>query len=197
VPTATDTPFAIDDTRPPRRAGFVITKDVPPYPPETTRDHGTVVADRQARVDAPPGGRTLAAVTSCIFCDIGAGTAPADVVLDTDGILAFLDIRPIFRGHTLVVPREHVDSLVELPDPLVGPLFTHVRRVARAVERALEADGSLVAVNNRVTQSVPHLHVHVVPRSHGDIVRGVLRMRRKYGEGAAAEYARRLREALG
>src|SRR5207237_2842918 len=86
--------------------------------------------------------------------------------------LVFLDVRPVFPGHCLVVPRSHVEVLPELPDALVGPLFTTVRRMARAVEGAMDAHGTFVAMNNRVSQSVPHLHVHVVPRRFKDGLRG-------------------------
>lgn len=127
------------------------------------------------------------------------GAREAHVVDDTDaGALAFLDRRPLFPGHTLVVPRRHVETLLELPAALVGPFFEEVRRVAGAVERALDADGTFVALNNRVSQSVPHLHVHVVPRRFKDGLRGFFWPRQKYGsEEEAAEIAARIRRALG
>ncbi len=92
---------------------------------------------------------------------------PGNVVLDDDVAVAFLDQRPVFPGHVLVVPRDHVETLLDLPVEQIGPLFERVQRVAAAVEDGLGADGSFVAMNNRVSQSVAHLHVHVVPRHRG------------------------------
>lgn len=133
----------------------------------------------------------------CTFCRIVAGEAPAHVVLDDEGWLAFLDARPLFPGHVLVVPRAHHETLVELPPPLVGPLFTRVRRLARAMEKGLEAAGSFVAVNNRVSQSVAHLHVHVVPRNRKDGLRGFFWPRQRYRDEAhAVEVAAAIRVAL-
>ena len=100
----------------------------------------------------------------CLFCRIAGGEAPAAVVLQTETVAAFLDHRPLFPGHCLVVPRPHVETLGDLPATLTAPLWDAVRGLARAVEAALGADGSYVAVNNRDSQSDPHLHVHVVPR---------------------------------
>ena len=111
-------------------------------------------------------------VTSCAFCEIIAGRLPADVILDEPEALAFLDRRPVFPGHTLLVPRRHVGSLDDLPADLVGPLFDAARRLSRAVRVAVEADGSFVAVNNHISQSVPHLHVHILPRRRHDGLRG-------------------------
>ena len=111
-------------------------------------------------------------VTSCAFCEIIAGRLPADVILDEPEALAFLDRRPVFPGHTLLVPRRHVGSLDDLPADLVGPLFDAARRLSRAVRVAVEADGSFVAVNNHISQSVPHLHVHILPRRRRDGLRG-------------------------
>ena len=111
-------------------------------------------------------------MTSCAFCEIIAGQLPADVILDEPEALAFLDRRPVFPGHTLLVPRRHVGSLDDLPADLVGPLFDAARRLRRAVRVAVEADGSVVAVNNHISQSVPHLHVHILPRRRRDGLRG-------------------------
>ena len=111
-------------------------------------------------------------VTSCAFCEIIAGRLPADVILDEPEALAFLDRRPVFPGHTLLVPRSHIGSLDDLPVDLVGPLFDAARRLSRAVQVAVEADGSFVAVNNHISQSVPHLHVHILPRRRRDGLRG-------------------------
>ncbi|MGD8149674.1 HIT family protein [Ornithinimicrobium sp. Y1694] len=133
---------------------------------------------------------------SCTFCAIVAGDEPADVVLDTPEVLAFLDTRPVFKGHVLIVPRVHIRDLVELPDDLVTPLFTAARAVAAAVPGALGAQGSFVAMNNTVSQSVPHLHVHVVPRTKGDGLRGFFWPRVKYAAGEPSLYAARLREEL-
>jgi histidine triad (HIT) family protein len=107
-------------------------------------------------------------VTKCAFCDIISGAEPAAIVLDEPRVLAFLDHRPLMPGHVLVVPRTHYPTLGDLPAEEVGPYFLTVQRLARAVETALHADGSFVAANIKISQSVPHLHVHVVPRRKGD-----------------------------
>ncbi|AXH95625.1 HIT family protein [Ornithinimicrobium avium] len=132
----------------------------------------------------------------CAFCRIVAGEASAEIVLRTPQVVGFLDTRPVFKGHVLVVPRDHIPTLTDLPDELVVPLFTSARAVARAVQEALGAQGSFVAMNNVVSQSVPHLHVHVVPRTKGDGLRGFFWPRTKYAGGEAEEYAARLRQAL-
>ena len=132
----------------------------------------------------------------CLFCRIVAGEAEAHVVLDEPDVVGFLDVRPVFKGHVLLVPRTHVDTLVDLPDELVVPLFTAARRTADVVRTALKAQGSFVAMNNVVSQSVPHLHVHVVPRTKGDGLRGFFWPRTKYSGDEAADYAARLRAAL-
>ncbi len=119
------------------------------------------------------------------------------MVLETDAVVAFLDHRPLFPGHTLVVPREHIQTLLELPSDEVGPYFTEVQRLAAAVTAAMDAQGSFVALNNVVSQSVPHLHVHVVPRRRKDGLRGFFWPRTKYeSEAAMADVASRIREAL-
>jgi len=118
------------------------------------------------------------------------GDAPAARVLETDTVMAFLDHRPLFPGHCLVIPREHVDTLGDLPGRLTAPLFDAAAAVARALEAGLGADGSFVAVNNRVSQSVPHLHVHVVPRRRGDGLRGFFWPRGRYESAAAMEETR-------
>ena len=120
-------------------------------------------------------------MAACSFCEIVAGQRPAHVVLDDDTTLAFLDIRPLFPGHTLVVPKVHYETLADVPDDLIGPLFSRVRLMTRAMEAALGAEGSFVAQNNRVSQSVPHVHVHVVPRTRGDGLRGFFWPRARYG----------------
>lgn len=136
-------------------------------------------------------------VNSCAFCDVSTGPASAHVVLADDVVVAFLDNRPVFKGHVLVVPRAHAETLADLPAADIGPLFVRVQRVSAVMPTALGSQGSFVAVNNKVSQSVPHLHVHVVPRTKGDGLRGFFWPRQKYASDAeAAEYATRLREAL-
>jgi histidine triad (HIT) family protein len=136
-------------------------------------------------------------VAGCVFCEIVAGSRPAHVVLDDDLTMAFLDARPLFPGHTLLVPRLHHETLADLPTDTVGPVFTRAQRLARAMEDGLGAAGSFVALNNRVSQSVPHLHVHVVPRTRGDGLRGFFWPRSKYrSDDEAASVAARLRQAL-
>ena len=133
----------------------------------------------------------------CRFCDIVAGRAPATAVLDEDHALAFLDVRPVFAGHVLLVPRAHHETLADLPPDAVGPLFLTVRRLSVAVEAAMEAEGTFVAVNNKVSQSVPHLHVHVVPRRRKDGLRGFFWPRTRYADDAEMErVAARIRAAL-
>lgn len=133
----------------------------------------------------------------CVFCQVVRRETAAEVVLDEPECLAFLDHRPLFVGHTLLVPRGHVETLGDLEPGLVAPLFLGARRLARAMETALGAEGSFVAVNNKVSQSVPHLHVHVVPRTKGDGLRGFFWPRQKYpGDAAMAETAAKLRAAL-
>ncbi len=136
-------------------------------------------------------------MAECTFCRIVAGDAPAHVVLDDEVALAFLDIRPLFAGHVLLVPRDHVEVLPDLPADRVGPLFERAQRIAAAVVEVLGAQGSFVAMNNTVSQSVPHLHVHVVPRTKGDGLRGFFWPRTKYdSDDHAADVAARLRAAL-
>lgn len=117
---------------------------------------------------------------TCIFCKIIRGELAANVVFEDDVSIAFLDHRPLFPGHCLVVPRDHFETLSDLPTELVGPFFENVQLLTRAVETALGAEGSFVAMNNRVSQSVPHLHVHVVPRRKKDGLKGFFWPRNKY-----------------
>lgn len=129
-------------------------------------------------------------MAGCVFCSIVAGDLPAHVVLDDDVALGFLDVRPLFPGHVLVVPRAHVDTLTDLPVAVVGPYFERVRRTAAAVREAMGAQGTFVALNNTVSQSVPHLHTHVVPRTKGDGLKGFFWPRTRYADDAhAAEVA--------
>lgn len=134
---------------------------------------------------------------SCVFCGIVAGERSAHVVLDDDVGVAFLDTRPLFAGHTLLVPRPHYETLPDVPTDLLGPLFERAQRLARAMESGLSAAGSFVAMNNRVSQTVPHLHVHVVPRNRKDGLRGFFWPRTKYDTAEEAEeVADRLARAL-
>ena len=126
-------------------------------------------------------------MAACTFCSILAGDLPAHVVLDDDTALAFLDVRPLFLGHVLVVPRTHVETLTDLPAAAVGPFFERVQRITAAVRDSMGAQGTFVALNNKVSQSVPHLHVHVVPRTKGDGLRGFFWPRTKYEDGAHAD----------
>jgi histidine triad (HIT) family protein len=136
-------------------------------------------------------------MTGCLFCSVVSGAVPGFVVLDEPDVVAILDIRPVFKGHVLVVPRAHIETLVDLPAPLVGPLFVTVQRVAVAVEAGLGAGGTFVAINNRVSQSVPHLHVHVVPRTKGDGLRGFFWPRTRYAsDDEAREYASKIASSL-
>jgi histidine triad (HIT) family protein len=131
-----------------------------------------------------------------VFCEILDGRRPADIVLDDDFALAFLDARPLFKGHTLLIPRAHHETLADLPPASVEPLFTRAQRLAWLMEEVLGSAGSFVALNNRISQSVPHLHVHIVPRNRKDGLRGFFWPRTRYDSDAeAADYARRLREA--
>ena len=133
----------------------------------------------------------------CTFCRIVAGEVPAHVVLDDGDVLGFLDVRPVFHGHTLVVPKAHRDTLLDLPQDELPALFGAAQQLAAAVVDGLGAEGSWVSVNNVVSQSVPHLHVHVVPRTKGDGLRGFFWPRTKYASDAdAAATAARLRNAL-
>jgi histidine triad (HIT) family protein len=131
---------------------------------------------------------------NCPFCAIVAGTAAAEVVLRDDIAVAFLDRRPLFPGHVLVVPVEHVVTLPDLT--VVGPLFERVQRLARVLPEALGSQGTFIANNNVVSQSVAHLHVHVVPRTRGDGLRGFFWPRSPYRPGQAAAVAGRIRAAL-
>ena len=134
---------------------------------------------------------------ACIFCDITSGALPAHVVLEDDVVVAFLDKSPLFFGHTLVVPRTHVVTLADLPGPVLGPFFERVQRISRAVPLALGAQGTFVAMNNVVSQSVPHLHAHVVPRTKGDGLKGFFWPRTKYkNDDQMAEIAAKLSGAL-
>lgn len=134
---------------------------------------------------------------NCAFCRIAAGDSPGDVVFEDERSVAFLDHRPLFPGHCLLIPKIHYETLGDLPPDLIGPLFSSAQLIARAVETALGAEGSFVAINNRVSQSVPHLHIHIVPRHRKDGLRGFFWPRQAYKEPAAMiEVRDRLRAAI-
>ena len=134
---------------------------------------------------------------TCIFDEIVSGTRPAFVVLDEADLLGFLDARPVFEGHTLLIPRRHVSTIGELPADLLAPLLEAGRRVAAAQRAALGAEGTFFGLNDVVSQSVPHVHLHVVPRRRGDGLRGFFWPRTRYADDdAAAAVAGQLRAAL-
>jgi histidine triad (HIT) family protein len=136
-------------------------------------------------------------VPDCLFCRIVAGETPAQTVLETERLVGFLDHRPVFKGHVLLVPRDHVVTLPDLPAALRDPFLAAGQRLAAAMVDGLGAQGSFVAVNNTVSQSVPHLHMHVVPRTKGDGLRGFFWPRTKYSsEDEMGEYAARVAAAL-
>jgi histidine triad (HIT) family protein len=133
----------------------------------------------------------------CVFCQVIAGRKGATLVLDEPDVVAFLDTTPLFKGHVLVVPREHHETLLDVPHELLTPLFSSVQRVQAAVMAAVDATGTFVAMNNVVSQSVPHLHVHVVPRTKGDGLKGFFWPRTKYADSDEYEdYATRIRDAI-
>ncbi len=134
---------------------------------------------------------------SCLFCGIVKNEVSASIVFQDDISVAFLDHRPLFPGHCLLVPKKHFETLSDLPSDLVGPFFRSVQLLARAVEIALEAEGSFVALNNRVSQSVPHLHVHIVPRRKKDGLKGFFWPRNKYkGDSELLAVQRAIQSAI-
>ena len=132
----------------------------------------------------------------CIFCDIVRGDLDAEIVFEDDDCVAFLDHRPLFPGHTLLVPRDHYETLSDLPAELVEPVFSAARFLSHAVQVAMGAEGTFVALNNKVSQSVPHLHVHVVPRRRKDGLRGFFWPRHKYRGDEMSAAADTLRDAI-
>jgi histidine triad (HIT) family protein len=133
----------------------------------------------------------------CLFCRIVAGEVDAHFVFEDDMSVAFLDTRPLFPGHSLLVPREHHETLWDLPDELVAPLFANAKRLSLGVRDAMGSQGAFVAINNVVSQSVPHLHVHIAPRNRKDGLRGFFWPRTKYkSDEQAAEVAARIRGEL-
>jgi histidine triad (HIT) family protein len=136
-------------------------------------------------------------VTDCVFCGIVAGSVPAFRVVDSPDGVGFLDTRPVFKGHVLVVPRPHVTQLTDLAAGDLPGYFGLAQRVAAAIPAALGAQGTFVAINNVVSQSVPHLHTHVVPRTKGDGLRGFFWPRHRYdSDDEAAGFAERIAKAL-
>jgi histidine triad (HIT) family protein len=131
--------------------------------------------------------------TTCAFCQIIRGEETASIVFDDSLSLAFLDHRPLFPGHCLLVPRAHYETLTDLPASLIGPLFQNAQLLERAIEEGLAADGTFVAINNRVSQSVPHLHIHLVPRHHKDGLKGFFWPRQRYQDEA---HIRQVQETL-
>ncbi len=121
---------------------------------------------------------------SCLFCRIAAKEIPAQIVFEDERSLAFLDIGPLFPGHTLLVPKTHAQTLTDLPEDLTGSLFVNARMMTLAVERAMAAEGSFLGINNRISQSVPHLHIHIVPRRKKDGLRGFFWPRKPYSDDA-------------
>jgi histidine triad (HIT) family protein len=129
-------------------------------------------------------------MAECLFCRIAAGEAAAPIVYEDSACVAFLDHRPLFPGHVLLIPRGHYETMTDLPPAEIGPLFGTAQLLCGAVEEACQADGTLVAINNRVSQSVPHLHVHIVPRKRKDGLRGFFWPRHPYRDAAEAETVR-------
>lgn len=127
---------------------------------------------------------------SCIFCKLASGEIPSHAVYQDADTYAFLDNQPLFPGHVLLAPRGHYETLGDLPVPLVGPVFTTAQLIARAVENALDAEGTFVAINNRVSQTVPHLHIHIVPRRRRDGLKGFFWPRHDYQDDSARETVR-------
>lgn len=139
----------------------------------------------------------MAAAEACLFCAIAAGDQDAHIVFEDETSLAFLDHRPLFPGHSLLIPRKHHETIWDLPDELIGPLFANAKFLSGAIRTAMQSQGAFVALNNVVSQSVPHLHVHLVPRNRKDGLRGFFWPRRKYdSEGHMAETAARIRTVV-
>jgi histidine triad (HIT) family protein len=130
---------------------------------------------------------------TCTFCQIIRVEEKASLVFEDSVSLAFLDRRPLFPGHCLLVPKQHYETLADLPASLVGPLFQNAQLLERAIEEGLAADGTFIALNNRVSQSVPHVHIHIVPRHRGDGLKGFFWPRQHYQDDAALQ---RVQEAL-
>ena len=155
---------------------------------------GTYADPLMCSILAP--GPTIVHVSDDIVCQIVRGELDAAVVLRTEEVVGFLDHRPVFKGHVLLSPVRHVDTLLDLPDELMAPFLAAGRRVAAALGATLGCQGTFVAINNVVSQSVPHLHLHVVPRTKGDGLKGFFWPRTRYADGEMDEYADRIRTAL-
>ena len=137
------------------------------------------------------------AAEGCVFCEIVAGSRPAAVVFEDETSMGFFDQRPLFPGHALLIPKDHHETLADLPHALIEPLFAGAQLLARAVEQAMGAEGTFVGINNRVSQTVPHLHVHIVPRRKGDGLRGFFWPRQKYKDAEEMEKVRKsIRETV-
>lgn len=149
------------------------------------------------RGGVPSAAGPVAGVVKCVFCAVISGAERAFVIHENERLIAFLDHRPLFHGHTLLVPKLHVQLLSDLPHDRVAEFFSTAQRLERAIESALDADGSMILINNVVSQSVPHLHLHVIPRRRKDGLRFWLGPRHPYdGQHRADTYAARIRAAL-
>lgn len=137
-----------------------------------------------------------ASAKSCLFCQIVAGKIPAEIVLENNDALAFLDHRPLQYGHVLFIPKPHIETFDELPPEQTGDFFKVAQSLSTGVERAMEAEGTFLAINNKISQSVPHLHLHIVPRKKGDGLKGFFWPRKKYAANDLADTGARIREAL-
>lgn len=134
-----------------------------------------------------PSNITASGISSCLFCRIVAAESPASIIFEDDVSLAFLDIRPLFPGHALLIPKSHFQTIKDLPLEIVGTLFANVQKLSAAVQEMMEAEGTFIAINNVVSQSVPHFHIHIVPRRKGDGLKGFFWPRRPYqGDEMAA-----------
>ncbi|MDY6833182.1 MAG: HIT family protein [Chloroflexota bacterium] len=131
--------------------------------------------------------------SGCIFCDIAIGNAPAYIVYQDDVILAFLDKRPVFAGHCLVVPKKHFATLTDIPSYIMEPLFANAKLISKAIEASMGAGGTFIAINNKVSQSVPHFHIHVIPRTKGDGLKGFFWPRMRYRD---EEYVEQVRDRI-
>ena len=145
----------------------------------------TVAAANAATIAASQRSLPIAA-DSCLFCRIVAKEVPASIIFEDGVSMAFLDIRPLFPGHSLLVSKVHYETLADLPPNLIGPLFTNAQLLSRVIQDAMQAEGTFVGINNKVSQSVPHFHIHIVPRRKGDGLKGFFWPRQKYQEGELA-----------
>ena len=133
----------------------------------------------------------------CVFCEIARGSERENVVFEDEKTIAFLDKIPVYHGHCIIIPKEHYETLMDLPDDVTLALFKNTKRLSKAVMTAMEADGILNIINNIVSQSIPHLHVHVMPRKRGDGLKGFMWPRRPYkDEAEKLETARKIKEAM-